>query len=132
RGGQGERRTFRVGLKALSGRFPDAVRANLDNVIKFGRFDDLTSTLLETSLEGDVTKLISRQLSKDLRSETPSLMAKWLPSENTSSRATRRVARKLRGKLGMSPKRYRKTLSTLRSRIGIVEKAMCQSEWNSI
>lgn len=131
RGGQGERRTFRVGMKALAKEFPDAVRKNIANIQEFGRFDDLVD-LLDTSMSSDIIKLIRIQLDLDIKSEAPSLLGKWLPSENTSSHATRKLAKRLRSGLKMSPKSYRKMLSSLRTKINIVEKMMCEKRFSEI
>ena len=51
RGGQGERRTFRVILNHLAKTHPDAVARNIELVSEYGRFDDLyclVGTPLET------------------------------------------------------------------------------------
>lgn len=61
-----------------------------------------------------------------------SLAAKWFPSINCSSKEQKRLARKLALLLGMSPKEYRKTLSTLRKKINIVERQMCSGNWSDI
>jgi len=131
RGGQGERRTFRILLKWLANEESDLVRKNLANVAFYGRFDDLLC-LLDTELNGDVCHLIKNQLEKDIDSERPSLLAKWLPSENASSTATRVSARRLINIFGTTPRAYRKLLSELRSRIDVVERKMCAQEWEYI
>ena len=64
--------------------------------------------------------------------KTPSLLAKWLPSENASSKETKRLASIVRNYLNMSHRQYRKTLSILRERINIVERLMSKNEWDKI
>lgn len=61
-----------------------------------------------------------------------SLTAKWIKSENTSSKESRDIAKKFREYLGISSKEYRKTLSALREKIKIVEQQMCAQNWDSI
>lgn len=41
RGGQGERKTFRVILKWLANNYPDVFIKNIKNIPDYGRFDDL-------------------------------------------------------------------------------------------
>lgn len=61
-----------------------------------------------------------------------STCAKWMPSENTSSKETRRLAKVLRTYLGLSSKEYRQTLSHMRNKTGVVEPLMCAKEWSAI
>lgn len=61
-----------------------------------------------------------------------SLIAKWMCSENASSEQTKRYAQMLRKGLGLSSKEYRKTLSSLRSYIDIVEGKMSAKKWGDI
>lgn len=75
-------------------------------------------------------QLISKQLDEDLNSQNPSLIAKWLPSINTSSFEMRKLALFLCRELGMSNKEYRKTLSTLRKQIGVLERKLSKKEYD--
>lgn len=68
----------------------------------------------------------------DVSCKTPSLLAKWLKSENTSSKESRHLAVITRSHFGMTAKQYRKTLSTLRERIRIVERLMSENRWDEI
>ena len=131
RGGQGERRFFRVAMKWLANAHPDMARRNLEYVPEFGRWDDLY-IFVGTPLEADAFALIKNQLALDVQSKTPSLLAKWLKSENTSSKESCALGNKTRQYLGMTHKQYRKTLSILRTRINIVEKLMSENRWDEI
>lgn len=66
RGGQGERRFFKVCLEYLALHHPDALRKNIHLIPSFGRYDDLLP-LLETKLKDEVMELIKNQLRKDLK-----------------------------------------------------------------
>src|SRR5690554_1360700 len=110
RGGQGERRTFRVILRLLARIAPESVRKNIEHIPFYGRWDDLYA-LFGTRLEKDAAALIKAQIEKDIDSEQPSLCAKWLKSENASSTITKWLAKKTREHFGWTPKRYRKVLS---------------------
>lgn len=129
--GQGERRFFRVALKHLALHNKEALRKNLHLVPEFGRWDDLW-VLLETDLKDDVLKIVGKQLSLDKKSEHPSLLGKWMPSENASSRTTKKYARILREGLGGTPRQYRKLLSSLREKINIVETKLTERDYKSI
>lgn len=131
RGGQGERNTFRVCLKWLAEQHPEIVRLNLNLISEYGRWDDLY-VLVDTTLEDDVYALVKNQLLLDRDSERPSLLAKWLKSENTSSKKSRELARRTRQGLGLTSKQYRKMLSALRRQIGIVEQKISDNEWGAI
>ena len=131
RGGQGERRFFRVVTKWMASNEPSAMRRNLVHVAEYGRWDDLL-VFLDTPLQNDALEILRSQLALDVQCKTPSLLAKWLPSENTSSAKTRASARVVRHYLNMTAKQYRKTLSILRTRINVLEKLMSEGRWDEI
>ena len=76
--------------------------------------------------------IIKAQLELDVQCKTPSLLAKWMKSENTSSRESQRLGDITRRYLGMSHKQYRKTLSILRQRINVLERLMSEGRWDEI
>lgn len=137
RGGQGERRFFRVCFNWLAKNYPEVALRNLINIAEYGRYDDLYC-VDNTSISKDMYDLISNQVEKDLQSLQSgdnvgvSLLAKWLKSENASSIETKQLGDKTRKALGLSHKQYRKMLSALRTRINIVEKLMSENRWNEI
>ena len=131
RGGQGERRFFRLCMKDMAKNNADAAKRNLKYVPEFGRWDDLY-VFEGTSLENDAFEFMKNQLALDVECKTPSLLAKWLKSENTSSRESRRLGNKTRIAFGMNHKQYRKTLAVLRERINIVERLMSENRWDEI
>ena len=131
RGGQGERRFFRVVTRWLANNKTDAMRRNLEFVPEFGRWDDLYE-FIDTKLEEDAFELMRKQLMLDVQCKAPSLLAKWLKSENTSSFKSRALANKTREAFHMNHKEYRKTLSTLRERIKVLERLMSENRWDEI
>ena len=132
RGGQGERRFFRVCFRWLCLSEPEIALRNLDQVSEFGRWDDLIYTTFGTDLEVPALEIIKKQLTLDVQCETPSLLAKWLPSENASSARTRYAGGIVRDYLKLSHKEYRVLLSSLRGKIRIVETLMSQNRWDEI
>lgn len=131
RGGLGERRTFRIIIEFLSRNYPEIVKNNIENIPYFGRWDDLYS-IVGSDIESNIFKHMYTQLQEDIESEEPSLLAKWLKSENASSAETKNLAKLTMKHFKMSPRHYRKTLSTLRKNIDVVERKMCAHQWNEI
>ena len=133
--GMGERRLFRECYKVLP--VPAAV-ANLINIPFYGRWDDFVSLfgVMGSVVDEAVVRIVSAQLDMDLlsmeRGGPVSLLAKWMPSENASSVESKRLARKLAKALDLSFKEYRKTLSSLRGYIDVVESRMCSGDWSGI
>ncbi|WP_294469747.1 DUF2828 family protein [uncultured Ruminococcus sp.] len=132
RGGLGERDVFRKIIKYLACTVPESVSKNLHLIPEYGRYDDLYS-LFDTPCEDEMIQLIKDQLTEDadnmVRNKNVSLLAKWMPSVNTSSAKTRAFAKKFCKSLGLSEKKYRRLLSELRSYIDVVEKRMCGRDY---
>lgn len=121
RGGLGERRVFRIITKWLSKNEPQSLKKNIALISEYGRFDDLVA-LIGTPCEADAIAVIKAQLDKDMSTQGGvSLLAKWLPSVNASSKETVLNAKRIARLLGMNDKQYRTTLSFLRSKIAIIE-----------
>ena len=132
RGGQGERETFRQGLRVLYKNFKSEFKIALQHVAEYGRWDDI----LEFVDSEDVQNMVKAQFAKDfdaLRSgNSVSLLAKWLPSANTSSQKTKALARKWVRVLDVTEKDYRKALSALRAKIDVLETKMSSNSWRAI
>lgn len=131
RGGQGERRFFRTVMKYMAKHNADAVRDMIQHIPEYGRWDDLY-VFVDTPLEKDAFEFIKGQLALDVQCKTPSLLGKWLKSENTSSAESRKLAHITKTYMGMTSRQYRKTLSILRARINIVERLMSENRWDEI
>lgn len=133
RGGQGEREVFRIAIRTLALFRPDTVRELVQHIPTYGRWDDLYC-LLGTDVENEVWATIRKQWKADTNSETAttSLMAKWLASVTTSSPVTRAQGRATAKALDLTERNYRKTLSALRSKIGIIEQKMSANDWEGI
>ena len=132
RGGLGERRFFRAAIKALAAYAPAAVERNIPLFAEYGRYDDLIS-LLGTQCENKAVEIIRERLNADIKSMENSgqisLLAKWLPSVNTSSAAARANARTLAKRLGHTEKHYRQTLSKLRKYSDILENRLRERDY---
>ena len=132
RGGLGERRFFRCAVSALVKTAPKAVEKNIPLFAEYGRFDDLC-VLLDTPLENAAAKEIKAQLDKDIAAMNAngqaSLLAKWLPSVNASSKDTRNKGRRMAALLGMTEPVYRRTLSALRAYTDILENRLRERDY---
>lgn len=132
REGLGERRVFRLSIDWLVANAPDVVKKNFSNFAEFGRFDDLIR-LVDSEIGVDVVHYISDILYNDIQclvdNKNPSLLAKWMPSENTSSKSSRELARKIIKIIGVTPKAYRKTIAKLRQKIGIIENNLRERDY---
>lgn len=135
RGGQGEREVFRQVFKEFILIDPEQAIKVFQLIPEYGRWDDLL-VVEDTPLWENFIQLVKRQLQEDLNlmleKKPISLMAKWLPSINTSSKDSKRIGRKIAHALQFTEKQYRKTLTLLRTYIKIVEQKMCNNEWNLI
>ena len=133
RGGLGERRVFRVILKWLAQNQPESLRKNLAHVAEYGRYDDLLA-LMDTPCEREMMEVLRVQLEADWEAlddgEEVSLLAKWLPSVNTSSREAVLHAKRIARYFGMSDADYRRTLVALRARIRIIENNLREKDYS--
>lgn len=139
REGIGERDLFRACIRQLL--FSNAV--NKDEIVsvvlkqtpEFGRWDDLW-LFLDTKYVNQVITLIKETLTQDWANfkagKSVSLLAKWLPSANASSKKTKRLAKLVIEGLKTSPKNYRKVLSALRAYIDVTEVKTCGNDWENI
>ena len=139
-GGLGERRTFRICLRWMAENHPAIVVKNIHLIPYFNRFDTLF-VLVGTECESLVWELIAETLTKDVKAMKASrngkhvpasLLAKWMPSENTSSAKTRALAAKAIKALRLTPRKYRQMLSALRKHINVTERLMSAGEWGCI
>ena len=131
REGQGERAIFRSLLHNLATFEPVLVTKLISHVPEYGRWDDLWE-LLDTDVKDSVLNFACSQLQKDVESDNPSLLAKWMPSCNASSKVTKSHAKIFMNYLGMKEKQYRQTLSKLRSKLEVVEQKICAKNFKDI
>jgi hypothetical protein len=120
RGGQGERKSFRVIFRLLSILYPDYAKKLIPLIPFYGRWDDLLTTI-DTPVESTAFDLILHALKNGDK-----LCAKWMPRDNKSLKD---IAIRLRNYLGLSPKQYRSLLS---GNTEVVETLMCNNKWDEI
>lgn len=126
RGGQGERDLFRNCLQWLGEAFNTYFEKIVKYIPEFGRWDDM---FFDNPACFD---LITKQIQADTNNEKPSLLAKWLPTINASSKTTKAKAKFIAERLGLDPIKYRKTIRAIRKQLEVVEEKMSGREWDKI
>lgn len=137
REGLGERRLFRICYKRLFELDNILFKQNLHNIAEYGRWDDLVALIgISYGSDKHIADMILEQLAQDIidcdNDKSISLLAKWLPSENASSKQTKALAKNVIKLLGISPRQYRLMLSKLRAHLNVVETRMCSNKWSEI
>ena len=136
REGLGERNLFRVCMidLAKNGQH-NLVKQIVPMIPEYSRWDNLWP-LLNTKAKNSVLALIKKQMKSDnanyLANKSVSLMAKWLPSENASSKESYKYANIIMSYLKMNPKQYRQWLVRMRKYIDVVERKMSSQNWQAI
>lgn len=138
RNGLGERDAFRRCLiSALRNIKLDPMV--LEHVIfmipAYGRFDDLLC-LFGTEFEKIALRIISEQMTLDMQNmekkEPVSLLAKWLPSDNASSKQSRYYAHKIASYMHIDTRTYRRHVVALRKYLDVTEVKTCANKWGDI
>ena len=138
-GGQGERAVFRAGIRTVAELDTEPfVRSGVIKQIPFyGRWDDVFCLLdVSRELDAAVFALVAEQLKADCaalaeqgKKAQVSLLAKWLPSCNTSSATTRALAKRIYRTLRFSEKEYRQVLTALRRQIDVLETRLTRRDY---
>lgn len=139
RGGQGERDFFRKAYLTLINYNIDIAIANMENILYYGRIDDLIDIAYHTDnkqFKDKTIEFVRHCLNEDFKAmekkQSISLLAKWLPSINASNKETIAKGRWLRQCLNMKESSYRKALSKLRAYLNIVEKNISNKDYDNI
>ena len=134
RGGQGERRLFKIIFEFLCKEYSEDAIKLIPLVPFYGRWDDLFVGI-GTPAEKEIVNFIGRTLHKDisacLEGKEISLLAKWLPSVSTHGKK-KPLAKFFIKALDVDEASYRKTLSKLRKQLNLVEIKMSDSRWDEI
>lgn len=144
-GGLGERDAFRVAFNKLIDTDTKVATKLLHFVAFIGRWDDVVSAYEYATVVGNkkvketALEIISNQLVEDINNlpkedATISLLAKWIPSTSVKSLTRKKTANMLAKDLGFggNHKDYRKILSMLRTRLGLVEKDLATKNYDNI
>lgn len=145
RGGQGERRAFDVVYNDLIGRNDQLAYDLLQYVPEFGSWKDVKDLMVMAHNARNRTffdfacSVYVEQLAKDATSKTPSLAAKYAPSENWARKnkiqgeVFKRYMRFANEILDLdTPGAYRRLLTELRAKLDVVEVKMSANKWSKI
>lgn len=116
RGGAGERETFRNLLKFLEKNDFETFKRVLKKIPELGRWDDLLVCETEEG-KNEAFAIYAKGLE-----DGNGLAGKWAPRDEKKSK-------ELREYLGLTPRKYRKTIVALTK---VVETQMCNNEWDQI
>ena len=139
--GLGERDVFRMMLTKIGDLYPEMALHFIigTELWNYGRWDDVLRIFFDTTssvLRDGLGELIANQFRRDVMGcglgDSISLLAKWMPSNNTSSKQKRSEAVILQSLLHLSAREYRKTLSRLREHLAVVDRKASLNQWNDI
>ena len=139
--GLGERDVFRMMLTKIGDLHPEMALQFIigTELWNYGRWDDVLRIFFDTTsniLHDGLGELIANQFRRDIigcgLGDSISLLAKWMPSNNTSSKEKRSEAVILQSLLHLSAREYRKTLSRLREYLAVVDRKASLNQWNDI
>jgi hypothetical protein len=135
REGKGEKRISYIMMQIIKNQKTEIYKKILESFINFGYYKDLLqlSKLSDANCNSIEVDFFADQLRKDVVSETPSLCAKWAPSESsTFNKKPLYMANNIQKKMSLTPKEYRKLLTGLRNKIHIVENDLSQKTYENI
>ena len=139
--GLGERDVFRMMLTKIGDLYPEMALQFIigTELWNYGRWDDVLRIYFDTTsdiLHDGLGELITNQFRRDVigcsLGDSVSLLAKWMPSNNTSSKQKRSEAIILQSLLDLSAREYRKTLSKLREHLAVVDRKASLNQWNDV
>lgn len=139
--GLGERDVFRMMLTKIGDLHPEMALHFIigTELWNYGRWDDVLHIFFDTMssvLRDGLGELIANQFRRDVigcgLGDSISLLAKWMPSNNTSSKQKRSEAAILQSLLHLNAREYRKMLSKLREHLAVVDRKASLNQWNDI
>ena len=136
RGGLGERNVFQQLYMEYAELYPKEAKATLKIIAEFGRWKDVIDIInMDPNNKLGGMKLVSETFHMDIQNcierKSISLLAKWMPSINSSDKA-RKQAKRFAKEFGLSYESYRKTLSKLRAYLDVTEVKTCGNRWGEI
>lgn len=136
REGMGERRVFNACLNWLADNHIDIVEKVMPIIPSYNRWDAVVNLAFNKNSKNKAVTMLYEQLRKDIDNRDNgapiSLLAKWMPSINTSSKSAVSKAYALAKAFGWDARTYRKTLASLRKYLDVVEVKISANKWNEV
>lgn len=141
REGLGERNISKGIMKWMVNNHPEIVEKVYKFIAEYNRWDTLILLAdpqfnKNEKLRQTIVEWIKIHFIHDIMhaydEESISLLGKWMPSENASSKETKRMARQLMQDINITPRNYRRCLSALRRKLSVVERDMSANNWSNI
>jgi hypothetical protein len=141
RGGKGERDLFYAMLDGIFVKWPELVEPVVNLIPEYGSWKDLVKLIVYDFVDKTITtrvirataKLVKEQFEKDKEAEHPSLLAKWLPREDSKMKLQAKYfASILFPDIPEGPDRfcaYRKAIASINKKIKTTEITMCGGKW---
>lgn len=135
--GTGERRFAQIVIRDLVKNGGASIAAKLVPLIgEYSRYDMLYQFKGNPVTDKAVRNLLKSQIESDIanmrQNKSISLIAKWLKSCNSHNAETRKLGLWTAKQLNMTERNYRKTISSLRKYLDVVERKMSSNNWQAI
>lgn len=104
-------------------------------IAEYGSYKDIIYLLncnVDSHKELHLCKYLEKQLQEDDNSDSPSLLAKYMPTETTKDHAVKTVYRKFMKYIDITPKEYRKRNTRIRKKLDIVETKLTEKRYEDI
>lgn len=141
REGKGEKQLSKIMLMIIKISHPEIYEKLVPLFIEVGCWKDVLflyemgqnySNNSDSDTDSVEINELAKQLTLDQVAESPSLCAKWAPTEGCHFDRKTKISKKLMTKMNKTPKEYRRMLTTLRSKIKIVESQLSQQRYSEI
>ena len=125
RGGQGEKRVFRTGIKYLTKKYNLDINKILEICVELGSWKDI----FDSFTFDEYKDFVKKNYEIHVKENKYDLMEKWMPTISSSKNA---LAEKIAAYLGLTPRLYRKYLSKARSYLKVVERDIAAKTYSNI
>lgn len=134
RNGNKERDLGRFALTYVANNDPKVFKKIIPYIAEIGRWDDLVQILCATQQEKakkDIAKVLYKQLQKDVKSKTPTLLAKWLPTVDAGKKANAQ-AKIIVKQMNIDKYVYHRMVKDIRKKLNLLETKIVEENFEKI